>query len=48
MAGEPETAIETLERAVDRGLTQRGWFENDSNLDPLRGLPRFQALLDRL
>jgi len=48
LAGETEKALNVLERAVDRGLTQRGWFEHDSNLDPLRSLPRFQALLARL
>jgi TolB-like protein/Flp pilus assembly protein TadD len=48
LAGEIEKAINVLERAVERGLTQRGWFEHDSNLDPLRDNPRFQALLKRL
>jgi len=48
LAGELEKAINVLERAVDGGLTQRGWFEHDSNLDPLRDQPRFQALLRRL
>jgi serine/threonine protein kinase/Flp pilus assembly protein TadD len=48
LAGESEKALNVLERAVDRGLTQRGWFEHDSNLDPLRSLPRFQALLARI
>ncbi|MGA2362757.1 MAG: protein kinase [Candidatus Aminicenantales bacterium] len=48
VAGETEMAINVLERAVDRGLTQRGWFEHDSNLDPLRGHPSFQALLKLL
>ncbi|MDD2930028.1 MAG: protein kinase, partial [Sideroxydans sp.] len=45
MAGETNEALDCLERAVALGLTQRGWYENDSNLDALRGLPRFQALL---
>jgi len=45
MAGDIEAAIGALERAVAGGLTQRGWFEHDSNLDPLRGHPRFKALL---
>jgi adenylate cyclase len=48
MAGETEKAINLLERAVERGLTQRGWFEHDSNLDPLRPHPRFKALMERL
>jgi serine/threonine protein kinase/Tfp pilus assembly protein PilF len=48
LAGEIEKAIDVLERAVDRGLTQRGWFEHDNNLDPLRTHPRFQALLSKL
>jgi hypothetical protein len=48
LAGEVVEAIDALERAVDHGLTQKGWFEHDSNLDPLRSHPRFQALLKRL
>ncbi len=45
LAGEADEALGCLERAVALGLTQRGWYEHDSNLDPLRTLPRFQALL---
>lgn len=48
LAGELEEAIDCLERAVARGLTQKGWFEHDSNLDPLREHPRFRALMDKL
>ena len=48
LAGEFEEAIDVLEKAVACGLTQRGWYEHDSNLDPLRNNPRFQALLRRL
>ncbi len=48
LAGEVDEAIDALERAVDHGLTQKGWFEHDSNLDPLRSHPRFEALLKRL
>jgi hypothetical protein len=29
-------------------LTQKGWFEHDSNLDPLRRHPRFKRLLKQL
>lgn len=48
LAGEPEKALDCLEEAVRVGLTQKGWFEHDSNLDSLRGHPRFLALLQYL
>jgi len=48
LAGEVEEAVDCLERAVAQGLTQKGWYEHDSNLDPLRAHPRFQALLAKL
>jgi TolB-like protein/Flp pilus assembly protein TadD len=48
LAGDLEGALSDLERAVGLGLAQRGWLEHDSNLDAIRGDPRFQALLARL
>lgn len=48
LAGEIEEALDTLEKAVDLGLTQKGWYEHDSNLDPLREHSRFKALMDKL
>jgi serine/threonine protein kinase/Flp pilus assembly protein TadD len=48
LAGRASEALDCLEKAVDTGLTQRGWFEHDSNLDFVRNEPRFQALLKRL
>ncbi len=48
LAGRLEDAIDSLEKAVRSGLTQRGWLEHDSNLDPLRGCARYQALLREL
>jgi len=48
LAGKIEEAMECLERAVAQGLVQKGWYENDSNLDALRSHPRFRALLDKL
>jgi len=48
LAGDVEEAIECLEQAVEAGLTQKGWFEHDSDLDPLRAHPRFKALLEKL
>jgi TolB-like protein/cytochrome c-type biogenesis protein CcmH/NrfG len=48
LAGRAAEALDCIERAVDAGLTQRGWLEHDSNLDLIRKEPRFQALLKRL
>jgi adenylate cyclase len=48
LAGSQAEALDSLERAVAAGLKLRGWLEHDSNLDPIRGQPRFQALLERL
>lgn len=43
-----EEALTSLERTVERGLTQREWYEHDSNLDSLRTNPRFEQLLKRM
>ena len=37
-----------LEKSFAAGLKQRGWYENDGNLDNLRSHPRFKALLKRM
>ena len=47
IAGETERAIDLLERIWKSGGSP-GWFEHDSDLDPLRGNPRFQRLLAQL
>ena len=46
--GRVDDAIACLEKAVQNGFGHREWFENDSDLDPLRGDDRFQALMKRL
>jgi hypothetical protein len=33
---------------VDRGFRWAQWIENDSDLDSIRGHPRFKALVDSL
>jgi TolB-like protein/Tfp pilus assembly protein PilF len=48
MAGRHDEALDTLDRAAANGITQREWFEQDSNLDPIREHPRFRALMERL
>ena len=44
-AGLEDEAIESLRRSVQAGLTQRGWYENDPDLDPIRKCDQFAALL---
>jgi adenylate cyclase len=44
-AGEIEEALDCLERAIK--FDDLEWMDNDSDLDPLRGEPRFQALMAR-
>ena len=46
--GDHERALDLLERAVAMGFGDRAWVETDSDLDPLHGHPRFQALLARI
>lgn len=46
--GEVDEAIDCLEDAALSGYRTREWMEHDSDLDPLREHPRFQALLGRL
>ncbi len=41
-------AIDCLEKAAQLGIRQKGWYENDTNLDSLRHHPRFLALLASL
>ena len=48
LSGEIEEAIDCLEKARRAGYASKEWVENDSDLDPLRGRPRFQALLAKM
>jgi tetratricopeptide (TPR) repeat protein len=46
--GRLDEAISALEQAVDRGYGDRPWMEHDSDLDQVRQLPRYKALLERM
>jgi tetratricopeptide (TPR) repeat protein len=48
LIGEPERALDCLERASLRGMAIAEWAENDSDLESLRKLPRFLELMNSL
>jgi len=45
LLGNPNEALNCLEKAVDKGYGQKDWVEHDSDLDSLRQLPRFQTIV---
>ena len=48
LGGEYDRALDFLDRAVGTGRGDRVWLRNDNDLEPLRELPRFQQIVDRL
>ncbi|MEJ2086284.1 MAG: protein kinase [Acidobacteriota bacterium] len=48
VAGEVDRGIDFLERSVEAGAHDLSWFLQDSDLDNLRGDPRFEALIEGL
>jgi TolB-like protein/cytochrome c-type biogenesis protein CcmH/NrfG len=46
--GESDEALALLERIAELGFAYRAWVEHDTDLDSLRPLPRFRALLAKL
>lgn len=48
IAGRYDEALHFLEQTVQCGLTKSAWLDRDSNLDPLREMPRFRAIRARL
>jgi serine/threonine protein kinase/tetratricopeptide (TPR) repeat protein len=48
LGGLKDKALECLEKAVQNGFGHGGWIDHDSDLDSLRGDPRFEALKKRL
>lgn len=48
LAGEPERALDLLERSIGTGEGFPEWIAHDNDLDSLRDLPRYRALMARL
>jgi serine/threonine protein kinase/tetratricopeptide (TPR) repeat protein len=48
VVGEPEKALDWLERAVRNGDERDGWFRRDPFLAKIRSLPRFGQILDSI
>jgi TolB-like protein/Flp pilus assembly protein TadD len=48
LAGKTDDALHCLEKATQNGFGHKAWIENDSDLDSLRGDPRFVLLLQKL
>jgi serine/threonine protein kinase/Tfp pilus assembly protein PilF len=43
-----DDALNALERAVEKGWGDRAWIEHDSDFDPLRSNPKFQAIVSAM
>jgi TolB-like protein/Flp pilus assembly protein TadD len=48
IAGEKDKAITALEKSYEAGLADPEWMEQDSDLDALRDMVRYQALVERM
>ena len=48
LGGEYDRALDFLDRAVGTGRGDRVWILNDNDLAPLREMPRFKQIVDRL
>jgi tetratricopeptide (TPR) repeat protein len=46
--GRTEEALKTLAQSVSNGWGDRSWLEHDSDLDSIRGEPRYQALVQAM
>ncbi len=48
LAGHVERALDCLDEAIAVGFGNREWLKRDPDLNPLRGHPRFEAIIARL
>ncbi|MCZ6794534.1 MAG: hypothetical protein O7J95_13070 [Planctomycetota bacterium] len=47
LGGEAREALEALEASIKAGFHDAEHMENDPDLEPIRGLPRFQEVIDK-
>ena len=47
LLGKADEAIDCLDKAMTHAFWYKRWAQHDSDLDPLRSHPRFQALMER-
>jgi len=48
LAGNPDRALDSVERAIGAGVKRRAQYESDPDLASVRDLPRFKALMQTL
>jgi tetratricopeptide (TPR) repeat protein len=48
LEGNSERALDCLERAIDCGFNTREWIEHDTDIDSLRQIDRYKAIMKRL
>ena len=48
LGGRKEASLACLQKAVDNGFGHKEWVEHDTDLETLRGDPRFQQLVDAM
>ena len=48
LLGETELALDHLERGIELGALHKQRYETDSDMDSLRGEPRYKALMKRV
>jgi serine/threonine protein kinase/Tfp pilus assembly protein PilF len=46
--GMPDESLNALEHAVEKGWGDRSWLEHDSDLDSIRELPRYKAIVQAM
>ena len=46
--GKVEKALDYFERAIESGYASKEWIDSDSDLNPIRNHPRFQAIMKKL